>query len=117
MFQELSYEQLRLKFASSPPHVLWVLSPLKKTLLALFTGFRFGISRIPSKTITLYFVLAVLDGFIDIINPESTVLSSAIHKSQQHSEKNTWECKDLNPGHPGEKQVCYLCAMQPPRKL
>ena len=38
-------------------------------------------------------------GLIDIIKPMSTVLSSAINKSLQHQEKNSWE-------H-------YLCAMQP----
>ena len=33
----------------------------------------------------------VLDGSIDIIKPLSTVLSSAVNKSQLHQEKNSWE--------------------------
>ena len=28
--------------------------------------------------------------------------------------KFLWECCESNPGLLGEKQVCYLCAMQPP---
>ena len=51
--------------------------------------------------------------WIDIIKPLSTVLSSSINKSQQHQEKNCWECRELNPGLLGEKQVCYLRAMHP----
>ena len=53
-------------------------------------------------------------GLIDIIKPPSTVLSSAINKSKQHLEKNYRECRESNLGLLGEKQVCYLCAMQPP---
>ena len=53
-------------------------------------------------------------GLIDIIKPLSTVQSSAINKSQQHQEKNSWECQELNPGLLGEKQICYIRAMQPP---
>ena len=53
-------------------------------------------------------------GLIGIIKPQSTVLSSAINKSKQHLEKNYWECRESNLGLLGEKQVCYLCAMQPP---
>ena len=49
---------------------------------------------------------------IDIIKLLSTVLSSAIKESQQHQEKNSWECWESNPGLLGEKQVCNLCAMQ-----
>ena len=52
-------------------------------------------------------------GSIDIIKPMSSVLSSALGKSQQHQEKNSWECRESNLGLLGEKQVCYLCAMQP----
>ena len=44
-------------------------------------------------------------GSIDIIKPLSTVLSSAINKSQQHQEKNSWEDQESNPGLLGEKQV------------
>ena len=54
-------------------------------------------------------------GLIDIVKPLSTVLSSAVNNSQQHQEKNSWECQESNPGPLDEKQVCYLCAMQPPR--
>ena len=39
---------------------------------------------------------------------------SAINKSQQCQEKNSWECRESHPGRLSEKQVCYLCAMQPP---
>ena len=53
-------------------------------------------------------------GSIDISKPLSTALSSAVHKSQQHQEKNSWECWVSNAGLMGEKQECYLCAMQPP---
>ena len=53
-------------------------------------------------------------GSIDIIKPLSNVLSSAINKSHEHQEKNTLECRELNLGLLGEKQVCYLCAMQSP---
>ena len=52
-------------------------------------------------------------GLIDIINPLSTVLSSAINKSPEDQEKHYWESQELNPGQLGEKQVCYHCAMQP----
>ena len=47
---------------------------------------------------------------IDIMKPLSTVLSSAIIKSQQHQEKISKECRESNLGLLGEKQVC---AMQP----
>ena len=53
-------------------------------------------------------------GLIDINKPLSAVLSSAIDKNQQHQEKNSWEHRELNQGLLGEKQVCFLCAMQPP---
>ena len=43
--------------------------------------------------------------------PLSTVLSSAINKSQQHEEKNYWERRESNLMLLGEKQVCYLCAI------
>ena len=52
-------------------------------------------------------------GSIDIIEPLSIVLSSAINKSQEHEKINYWECWELNPGLQSQKQVCYLCAMQP----
>ena len=52
-------------------------------------------------------------GSIDIIKLLSTVLSSAINKNQQYKAKKCWQCQESNPGLPGEKQVCYLCAMQP----
>ena len=50
----------------------------------------------------------------DLIKPMSTVLSSVINKCQQHQEKICWERWEPNPGLLGEKQVCYLCAIQPP---
>ena len=52
-------------------------------------------------------------GLIDIIKPLSTLLSSAVNKSQQHQEKNSREHRESNPRLLGEKQVCYPCAMQP----
>ena len=52
-------------------------------------------------------------GLIDIIMLLSTIQSSVANKSQQHQEKISWERQELNPGLIGEKQVCYLCAMQP----
>ena len=55
-------------------------------------------------------------GSIDIIKPLSTVLGSAVNKSQQHQDKNSGECLELNPGLLGEKQVvCYQRAIQPPK--
>ena len=51
---------------------------------------------------------------IDIINPLFTILSSADNKSQQHHKRNSWECREPNPGLPGERQECYLCAIQSP---
>ena len=48
-------------------------------------------------------------GLIDIINPLSAVLGSAVNESQQHQEKNYWESRKSSLG---EKQVCYLCALQ-----
>ena len=53
-------------------------------------------------------------GSIAIIKPLSTVLSSAVKKSQKYQEKNSWEHRESTPGQLGKKQVCYLCAMQPP---
>ena len=49
-------------------------------------------------------------GSIDIIIPRSIVLGSAINKSQQHQEKNYWECRESNPGLLGEKQFCVIWA-------
>ena len=54
-------------------------------------------------------------GLIDIIKPLSMDLRCAVNKSQQYQEKNSWECRESNPGLLGEKQVCYLCAMHPPK--
>ena len=56
-------------------------------------------------------------GLIDVFKPLSTVLSSAFNKSQQHEEKNSWELRESNPELLGEKQVCHLCALQPPNYL
>ena len=51
---------------------------------------------------------------IDIIKHLSTILSSAVNKSLQREEKNSWGHQDSNPGLLDEKQLGYLCAMQPP---
>ena len=53
-------------------------------------------------------------GWIYIIKPLSSVLSSAANKYHQHQEKSSWERQELNLGLLGVKQVCYLCAMQHP---
>ena len=37
----------------------------------------------------------------------------AVNKSQQHQEKNSWECWETVPGLLGEKQVGYLFALKP----
>ena len=37
-------------------------------------------------------------GLIGIIKPLFTVLSSAVSKSQQHQEKNSWGCRASNLG-------------------
>ena len=34
-------------------------------------------------------------------------------RSQQHQEKYSWKHHESNPGLLSEKQVCYLCAIQP----
>ena len=51
-------------------------------------------------------------GLIDIIKPLSTVLSSAVNKSQQHQKKNSLERQGLNLGLQGAKQEsspkCYV---------
>ena len=52
-------------------------------------------------------------GSIDIIKPLPTVLSSGVNKSQQHQEKKSWERRESNLGPLGEKQECYLRALQP----
>ena len=52
---------------------------------------------------------------MDIFKPLSIVLSSAINKSLQHQEENSWERQESNLGLLGEKKVCYLCAMQSPQ--
>ena len=56
-------------------------------------------------------------GSINIFKPLSTSFEPA--QLINHSNINNfsseifWECKDSNPGLLGEKQVCYLCAMEP----
>ena len=44
-------------------------------------------------------------GLIDIIKPLLTAASHATNKSQQYQDNNSWECRELDPGFPGEKQV------------
>ena len=60
--------------------------------------------------------LPVLDGFdwhnVSSLCP-STVLSSVVKNLNDIKRKNYWKSSKLNPGLPGEKQVCCLCAMQP----
>ena len=53
-------------------------------------------------------------GSIDIFKALPTLLSSVVNKSEQHQEKNCGECQESNRRLLGEKQICYLCAMQPP---
>ena len=53
-------------------------------------------------------------GSINIFKPLSTVLSTAINKAQPRHEKNFGERRTSNLRLLGGKQVCYLCAMQPP---
>ena len=59
-------------------------------------------------------------GSIDMINPLSTFLSSAVNKSQQHQDKNSLErnilenAEESNPGPLGGKQDCYpMCYAAP----
>ena len=59
-------------------------------------------------------------GLIDIIKPLSIVLSSAVEKFLQHTEKNSWECQELNLGLLGEKQerilpLCYTASLGVPK--
>ena len=48
-------------------------------------------------------------GSIDMTKPMSAALSSAVNKSPQQQESNSWERRELNPGLLGEK---HLIAMQ-----
>ena len=52
-------------------------------------------------------------GSIDIIKLLSTALSSAVNKSEQHQEKNSWEYRVSNPGLLGEKQEHQNAASVP----
>ena len=50
---------------------------------------------------------------IYIIKPLSSALQAVLSStSQQDHEKISWERRESKPGLLGEKQVCYLCAMQ-----
>ena len=53
-------------------------------------------------------------GLIGIIKPLSTVLKHVVNKSEKHHEKNYWECQESNEGLLGEREECYLCALQHP---
>ena len=54
-------------------------------------------------------------GSFDIINPLSTVLRSGVIKSQQHQEKNSRECPEMNPGLLSDKaSMGPLCFADPP---
>ena len=52
-------------------------------------------------------------GLMDFFKLLSSVLSSAANKFQQHQEKHSWDCLEQNLGLLGERQECYLFAMQP----
>ena len=57
-------------------------------------------------------------GSIDIIKPLSLALRSADNKSQQHQEKNTWECRESNRRPQGVKQERNpLCNAPTPNHL
>ena len=60
--------------------------------------------------------MCLINIIIDIIKPLSNVISNAINKSPNIKRKinGPWECGDLSPGLLGERQVCYLCAVQQP---
>ena len=62
--------------------------------------------------VCLFIVLACHEPELDGFSWDSTVLNCASNKPQQHQEKNSWERQDSNLL--GEKQICSLCAMQPP---
>ena len=55
-------------------------------------------------------------GSIDIINPLSTVLSSAFNNSQQHQEINSCECRESNMGPLGATRehhpLCYAVLLR-----
>ena len=56
-------------------------------------------------------------GSIDIIKPLSAVLSSAVNKSQQLQDKNSWEHLDLTRAAGWEAGMLPLCyAVPPPEK-
>ena len=44
-------------------------------------------------------------GSIDMTKPMSAALSSAVNKSPQQQESNSWERQELNPGLLGEKHL------------
>ena len=46
-------------------------------------------------------------GSNNIIKPMSTIPGSAINKSLQRQEKNSWECHESNSGPLGAKQESY----------
>ena len=48
-------------------------------------------------------------GSIDIVKP----LSTAVNISQQHKEKNSWECQESYLGLLGAKQECYSLRYAP----
>ena len=54
-------------------------------------------------------------GLINIIKPLSTVLRSAINKSQQHQEKNSWNVQNWTRGCCVGSKKCQACTMQLPR--
>ena len=60
-------------------------------------------------------------GSIDFFKPLFTILEPAplinLSNIDNFSSEYVWECWETNPGLLGEKQVCYLCAMQTPATI
>ena len=53
-------------------------------------------------------------GLFDILKPLCSVRSIAVNKSQQHKEKNYWECRESNLGLPVVKREhCPSCYAVP----
>ena len=75
-----------------------------------------GILGRPEKCLSferlqLFVFLACHKPVLEVIQPLFTVLSSGDNKSDETSEKNSWERRELNPGLLSNKQRCYLRAI------
>ena len=55
-------------------------------------------------------------GLINIFQRLSTLLQPAQSINLSSIEMDFWKWRESNPGLPGEKQECYLSAMQSPNK-